>query len=101
MAHYEEALKAAEMAVGINPASPQAYNILGFALVGVDRFEEAQGAFEESIRLDPDFADPHYGLGVAALLSGDTRTAQKQKEILQGINPRMADQLDNLIQQGE
>ena len=42
-----------------------AYTHLGFALSGLERWDEAQLAYEQAVRLAPDDVDARYSLGVA------------------------------------
>ena len=49
----------------------EAYNFLGIANLQLNKTAEAIQAFEESRRLDPDYLEPVYNLGVALADSGD------------------------------
>jgi tetratricopeptide (TPR) repeat protein len=42
-----------------------AYTNLGFALSGLERWDEARLAYEQAVRLAPDDADAHYNMGRA------------------------------------
>jgi hypothetical protein len=50
-------------------------------------------AFETAVRLKPDFASSHYGLGLSYLEVGDKRSAEKEEQVLRKLNSRLADRL--------
>ena len=50
-------------AVRVNSRNPAAYNHLGASLKALGRFEEAEKSYRTAIKLQPEFADPHYNLG--------------------------------------
>lgn len=79
---YQRALDAAQKAVEADSQSYRAYNSLGFALIGVDRYEEAMEAFNKALALEPNFPDSHFGKGVTFLLVGNREGAAKEVEIL-------------------
>jgi predicted O-linked N-acetylglucosamine transferase (SPINDLY family) len=61
----DDALKLIERALSLEPASAEAYNILGFALAGLNRPDDEVAAYERALVLKPDFAEAHYNLGNA------------------------------------
>ena len=54
-------------------------------------------AFETSVRLKPDFASAHYGLGLSYLEAGDKRSAEKEEQVLRKLNSRLADRLAGML----
>ncbi|MFH1679410.1 MAG: tetratricopeptide repeat protein [Candidatus Eisenbacteria bacterium] len=61
----EGSRRAAEKYVAENARDPYGHLYLGFALATIDRTEEAAGAFETALALDPSLL--HAGLGLAAM----------------------------------
>lgn len=59
-------------------------------------FDEAIAAFEEAIRLDPDYALAHYNLGRARYLQGQMEQAVAAFEEAIQIDPEMAEAYTNL-----
>ena len=51
------------------------------------RFKEAKDAFKEAVKLDPDFAQAHYHLGLAYRELGDMNFALRAFEEAKRINP--------------
>ena len=58
-------------AIGLDPGLVEAYASLGYLLTRRGKLREAIEACEVAIRLRPDFAQAHWNLAIAALLSGD------------------------------
>jgi serine/threonine protein kinase/tetratricopeptide (TPR) repeat protein len=63
----DEAIAECHEAIRLNECLPLAYNNLGIALqkMGARGREDAIAAFREAIKLDKNFAEPHYNLGNA------------------------------------
>lgn len=59
----------------MDPGSPLAHNSLGMALRLQGRDKEAEAAYREAIRLNPDQAEAHYNLGILLMEVGDYRGA--------------------------
>jgi adenylate cyclase len=53
--HYDEAEKAGEKGIAINPSFAEAHTVLGAARLYTGRFEEAIACFERAMSLDPYF----------------------------------------------
>lgn len=58
-------------AIRLDDTLPEAHASLGYILTMQGRSVEAISACETAIRLQPDFAQAHWNLAIAALLSGD------------------------------
>lgn len=58
-------------ALGLDGLLPEAHVSLGYILTRLGRLNEAALACEAAIRLRPDFAQAHWNLSIALLLSGD------------------------------
>ena len=61
--HYEQALKAFDQAILIDPDYDRAYRSKGDVLYDFKRYEEALAAYEQAIRLDPNHARIHRNRG--------------------------------------
>ena len=79
----EEAMRSYEQAVRLNreakPASPWPPLNLGLLLAKLDRLEEAEALFRESLRADSRFPQGHYQLG--AVLEKQGRAAEAIREL--------------------
>jgi cytochrome c-type biogenesis protein CcmH/NrfG len=59
------------------------HNGRGEALAELGRFDEAESAFAEAVRLDPDYAAPHFELGKTLLKQGrDTEAIDEFRAVL-------------------
>ncbi|MHC4655704.1 MAG: tetratricopeptide repeat protein [Planctomycetota bacterium] len=72
------------------------YN-LGNAYGKLGCYLEAIGAFKQVIRIEPDFAEAHCGLGVTYLMTGDKDSALEEYKILKTLDAELANKLFNLI----
>jgi tetratricopeptide (TPR) repeat protein len=61
---YAKAIESFKESIAVRPSS-RAYRNLGDAHLALERYDDAAGAFEQAIRLDPDNVNAHYGLGYA------------------------------------
>lgn len=58
----------------------------GLDLASEGRHTEAIKILENALRIEPDSAEIHYGLGLIYLLSGDTVSARKECETVKSID---------------
>jgi tetratricopeptide (TPR) repeat protein len=79
------------------PGEAEINDALGRAYYGTGSYRQAVKAFETAVRLKPDFASSHYGLGLSYLEVGDKRSAQKEEQILRKLNSRLADRLAGMF----
>lgn len=68
---YEEAIANLERAISLAGRTPNLLSNLGIAKFRRGDLDEAIALFREAITLRPDYADGHFHLGMALLLSGD------------------------------
>jgi len=61
------------------------------------RHAEAVPHLVEAIRLEPDFADAHYKLGLAYVRARDLEAARAEQHALEQLDPNLANLLNNLI----
>jgi tetratricopeptide (TPR) repeat protein len=78
----------------------------GMALAKEGRIEAAIGALQNALRLDPDFLEAHFGLGVLLARQGRAHYAAAMNEFVEVVrlNPNDADahiNLSNLLEQEE
>ena len=59
-----------QAAVSSNPNSPEADSNLGWGYYGQKKYDEAAQAFRQSLSLDRNLTDAHYGLGLTLKEAG-------------------------------
>jgi TonB family protein len=79
------------------PSEAEINDGLGRAYYGTGSYRQAVKAFETAVRLKPDFAAAHYGLGLSYLEVGDKRSAEKEAQVLRKLNSRLADRLAGML----
>jgi Flp pilus assembly protein TadD len=79
------------------PGEAEINDALGRAYYGTGSYRQAVKAFETAVRLKPDFASAHYGLGLSYLEVGDKRSAEKEEQVLRKLKSRLADRLAGLL----
>lgn len=100
---WAEARKAFEKALEIKEDFPEAHNNLAYSLrkLGEEHWEEAMEHYDRALELDPELAEAYMYRGVLHVLLGDEEAAGKDQERLQDLNPKLADQLQWVIENGE
>jgi len=83
----EEAKRASENALKLNPNSAEAHVSAGQALAIERRFREAASAFERAIKEDPTVYEAYYFYGRALFESGDVEKAMELFEKAQQVRP--------------
>jgi TonB family protein len=79
------------------PSETEINDALGRAYYGTGSYRQAVKAFETAVRLKPDFASAHYGLGLSYMEIGDKRSAEKEEQVLRKLNSRLADRLAGML----
>lgn len=79
------------------PNEAEINDALGRAYYGTGSYRQAVKAFETAVRLKPDLASSHYGLGLSYMEVGDKRGAEKEEQLLRKLNSRMADRLAGML----
>jgi len=70
MGHHENAIRAAQTALDLDPVSLRANSHVGLALYRARQYDAAVRRFRETLHLNPDFADAHVMLGVTLVQTG-------------------------------
>ena len=86
----ETGLPAAQMAVELDDQSPLTLDTLGWTLALLERYNEARDALEQSISLDPNFAQGYLHLAIVAMQLDNWATAHgylKQARELDEFGP--------------
>lgn len=81
---------------------PEAHNNLGYALrkMGGEFYEQALKHYDRALELDADLAEAHHYRGVLHVLMGNPDAALEDHAALEGSNPKLADQLQAVIEGG-
>ncbi len=98
----EKAVACYHRSLALDPLNAASYNGLGGAYKISGRLDEAISAWEEALRLKPDFDFSLYNLGVAYFEKGDKATAlryleQYKKLYYSGLQPAEKRKLDELM----
>jgi tetratricopeptide (TPR) repeat protein len=91
LGRFEEAERSWEEAIRLNreanPRSPWPSLNLGLMLTRLDRLDEAEGRFRESLACDPRFGTAHYQLGIALEKKGRAPEATAELEEAARLDP--------------
>ena len=83
----EYGLPAAQAAIELSPEDPLVLDSLGWILVKLERYDEAQDALEHALSLDLELALPYLHLGLLALHMDDWETAREDFRQAQELDP--------------
>lgn len=99
---WEKAAGTLRQALEAKEDFAEAHNNLGYALrkMGEEHYEEALEHYDRALELDPDLAEAHHYRGVLYVLLGDEAAARDDHAALEGSNPKLADQLQAVIEGG-
>lgn len=100
--NWSEAAESLRGALELKEDFPEAHNNLGYALrkMGEEHYEEALEHYDRALELAPDLAEAHHYRGVLHVLMGDMKAALEDHTLLVDSNPKLADQLEAVIQGG-
>ena len=62
-------------------------------------YQDAVAAYQQAIRLKPDYADAYYNLGWTYVILSDRGSALEEYKILKTLDQNLAEQLFSLIYQ--
>lgn len=68
---YEYAIAALQDIVAIRPNIPEVHVNIGYALIGLEQYQEAVRAFDHATELNPNQLNAYYGMAIALSESGD------------------------------
>jgi len=88
---YEEAIKAYDEALKINPQLVEAWNNKGAALSDIGRNDDAIKAIDQALKINPQYAGAWYNKGGALYDLGRNQEAIKAYDQALKINPQYAD----------
>jgi tetratricopeptide (TPR) repeat protein len=83
--------------VKLNPQSLEARRILGEALIGAGRADEADEVFRDAAKRSPDRAEPHYWLATSLGTEGKKSEARGELETALRIAPNLAEAMSQLV----
>jgi Flp pilus assembly protein TadD len=99
---FSEAQVKFEQALSQNPNFAEAHNNLGYSLrkQGPQNYSEALEHYNKAIQLKPDLAEAYEYRGVLFLKLGRKADAEKDLATLKALKPRLANELEEVIQTG-
>jgi serine protease Do len=99
MGRHQEALFACRDAIRLKPDNASVFGLIGESYSKLGRHGEALEAYKQAIRLQPDNPGVHGSLGATYLILGNRGAALEEYKILKNLNPKLAEELFNLIYQ--
>jgi len=93
---YKEAMEAYKQAARLKPEDEGFYFALGTVCLRLGMLEETVIACTQAITIEPDYTKAHYLLGVAYSVN-DTESALEQYKILKNLDPKLANELFDMI----
>jgi tetratricopeptide (TPR) repeat protein len=88
----EEIVHRLRTATTLLPSDAAAQCQLGRAFRWLERWQDAQGAFEQCVRLNPNSDDGHYRLAQIYQRQGDRQRSEQQMELYRAASQRIADE---------
>ncbi len=98
---WTAAVEAQHSAVTLQPAFPEAWNELGFALRNQGRYPESLQAYDEALRLRPNFPEALEYLGEAYVKLGRLDDARRVLDRLRPLDRGRAQELAEVIEKGK
>jgi tetratricopeptide (TPR) repeat protein len=95
---YEEAVQAFQKARELDPSISETQVLTGKAYLEEGMCAQAIECLEGAVAIEQGHAQAHYNLGRAYLRVGDKALAAEQQEVLQRLNPQLADKLRRQIE---
>jgi len=82
---------------GISRSFSVGLSNLGTAYTQIRRWQDAKNAFQQAVRIKPDYAVAHYFLGVTNYAMDDSSAALDEYKILKKLDVELADRLFDMI----
>jgi len=98
---WTTAVGAQRSALALQPAFPEAWNELGFALRNQGRYPESLQAYDEALRLRPNFPEALEYLGEAYVKLGRLDDARRVLDRLRPLDRGRAQELAEVIEKGK
>ena len=100
---FAEAQVKFEQALSDSPNFAEAHNNLGYSLrkQGPQNYSKALEHYNRAIQLKPNLAEAYEYRGVLFLKMGRKADAEKDLATLKGLKPKLATELEHVIQTGE
>jgi len=95
----DEAMQAFQKAKELDPAIVETQVITGQAYLQAGMYAQAIETFKDAVQTDQGHAQAYFNLGRAYLRVGDKGLALEQQRALRNLDPRLASQLLNMINQ--
>jgi len=96
---YEKAMQAFQRARELDPSVSDKQILTGKAYLEDGMCAQAIESLKGAVLADQEHAQAYFNLGRAYLRAGDKALAIEQQQILQRLDPRLADELGQLIEQ--
>jgi tetratricopeptide (TPR) repeat protein len=96
---YDEAMQAFQKAKELDPGVVGTQVMTGQAYFKAGMYAQAIESFKDAVQTDQEHAQAYFNLGRAYLSVGDKALALEQQRVLQNLDPRLANQLLDLINQ--
>jgi tetratricopeptide (TPR) repeat protein len=94
---YPEAIDSLTRFTETTPDNSDVYYLIGTSFLQLKRYEKALKPLEKCIELKDDHAYAHYNLGIAYYVLKDRFSANMKVDVLQKLNPELAEKLRNII----
>lgn len=94
---YAEAAEALTKFTELKPDNPDAFYLLGTSYLQLKRYERSLAPLEKCVELKEDHAYAHYNLGIAYYVLKDRYSANMKVDVLQKLNPELAEKLRNIV----
>ena len=96
---YDEAMQAFQKAKELDPGVVEGQVLTGKAYLQAGMYAQAIESLKDAVHADQEHAQAYFNLGRAYLRVGDKGLALEQQRALENLDPRMANQLLNMINQ--
>ncbi len=96
---YDEAMQAFQKAKELDPGVVEDQVVTGQAYFKAGMYAQAIESFKDAVQTDQEHAQAYFNLGRAYLSVGDKALALEQQRVLQNLDPRLANQLLDMINQ--